>query len=1550
MPIPTFTLLIVKDLATDRRALNQDASYTYHLLEAESVAGGLTLCRTKSIDAILLDYALPDGDGLAFLTALNAQSNGISPPVVIVTGIGDQRTAVKAMKLGAEDYLVKSDLTPELLRSTMRGAILQGRGYANENARSRLQFQQCDERLRISLVTMLDCYGTYTAIRDARGAITDFRVDYLNAAAIESNRMAAADMGRGICEVTPVILELGLFAEYCRVVETGIPLCREETIYEDALGTQQIAKVYDVQVNKLDDGFVAAWRDVTVQKQAQFGLQAKNQQITLVWESMTDAYMTLDRDWRVVYTNSAATEVFRQTTGLAPAEFLGQNYWEVFPWTVGTIVEQNYRRAVTDRVAVDFEVLYEPTETWFEVHVYPSEIGLGVYFRDINGRKQSEAARIQAERERDRFFDLSLDLLAIANFDGYFLRLNPAWERTLGFTAAELMAQPYLDLVHPDDLATTLAAAQGLSVGQMAIRFENRYRCKDGSYRWLSWSSRPYDHRDLVYAVAHDITEQKRDEELLRQSEELNRRILDSSRDCIKVVDLAGRLIYMNDYGQSLMEIDDFSTVARSQWLEFWQDSDRESAQTAFSTVLAGGVSRFDGYCATAKGTPKWWEVIVTPILATDGQVSQILSVSRDVTERKIDELNDRFLYELTQRLRHITDPEAIQWEAVKSLGEYLNVDRSLWYEVGEGRMALVLRDWDRDGVSSIVGEYPLDEFLSPTFQAAMYAGKPVAISDVTADPLTADHSDSYQQVGIRAFVNIPCLDDEGRWVMTLHLNTAQNVRIWRDDEIQLMQTLVTQLWSFVAEARAVQALRAQEEQTRAAQVIIGQQLAEIESIYQMAPVGLCFVDTDFRYVRINEQLALINGLSVAEHIGKTFEEVLPELVHTMEPVYRQVMESNKPIIDLEVTGTNRAQPGVERCWLASFYPQTDDRGRVIGVNNVVQEITERKRLEAARLSAEQERDRFFDRSIDLLAIGNFEGYFVRINPAFERLLGFTEAEFVSRPFIDFVHPDDRESTIAAAQGLANGQSVVDFENRCQCQDGSIVWVSWSATPYQQSNCWYGVGRDVTDRKRLEAQLRQRESQLQLFVKYVPVALAMFDRDMCYLSASDVWIDNHELRDRDFVGRSHYDLYPDLPQQWQEMHQRCLAGAIESCDEDLFPRADGSIDWVRWEVRPWYTDIDEIGGIIIFSETITERKLQSAALLQSERKFSAIFNQTFQLMGLLNLDGVLLEANHAALKSVAALKSEIVGKSFWETPWWHTEQLQQQLRDAIATAASGRFVRYEVEFPNFNGGITITDFSLKPIFDEVGRVESIVAEAHDITARKQAQADLEQRNQELDSFVYVVSHDLKAPLRAVANLSQWIEDDLEGQLTVDTQSQMTLLRSRVDRMAATIDGLLDYARCGREEDEIEPVALSQLLAEVIDSVAPPPTFTIDLPANLPTFSTKRLPLFQVFTNLVGNGIKHHYSEAGSIQISIADCGDCYEFAIADDGAGIPLEHHDRIFTIFQAVNPQNRSDSTGIGLAIVKKIIESQGGRIWLDKDVKQGTRFCFTWPKIIRA
>ncbi|HIK41796.1 ATP-binding protein [Thermoleptolyngbya sp. M55_K2018_002] len=248
-----------------------------------------------------------------------------------------------------------------------------------------------------------------------------------------------------------------------------------------------------------------------------------------------------------------------------------------------------------------------------------------------------------------------------------------------------------------------------------------------------------------------------------------------------------------------------------------------------------------------------------------------------------------------------------------------------------------------------------------------------------------------------------------------------------------------------------------------------------------------------------------------------------------------------------------------------------------------------------------------------------------------------------------------------------------------------------------------------------------------------------------------------------------------------------------------------------------------------------------------------------------------------------------------------------------------------------------TEAKLKARADELDRLTRDLAETNEM---------LEDRNRELEQFAYVASHDLKAPLRAIANLSEWIEEDLSGQLPPENQQQLHLLRGRVHRMEALINGLLEYSRVGRVESPVERVSLSVLLDEVIDSIDPPDTFTITIPPDLPTLITKRLPLRQVFANLISNAVKHHDRPDGQVRIGVKDLGDRYEFSVADDGPGIAPEYHRKIFMIFQTLQARDVKESTGVGLSIVKRIVETEGGTIHLDSEEGAGTTFYFTWNK----
>lgn len=223
---------------------------------------------------------------------------------------------------------------------------------------------------------------------------------------------------------------------------------------------------------------------------------------------------------------------------------------------------------------------------------------------------------------------------------------------------------------------------------------------------------------------------------------------------------------------------------------------------------------------------------------------------------------------------------------------------------------------------------------------------------------------------------------------------------------------------------------------------------------------------------------------------------------------------------------------------------------------------------------------------------------------------------------------------------------------------------------------------------------------------------------------------------------------------------------------------------------------------------------------------------------------------------------------------------------------------------------------------------------------------LKKSNQELDHFAYVTSHDLKAPLRAIANLATWLGEDLEGQIPEENQQQLQLMQSRVQRMEGLIQGLLEYSRVGRKNTLTKTVNVGDVVNEVIELLSSTSGLEIVVASNLPTLHTTPLLLQQVFANLISNAIKYHPHQQGKITVSVKEQNEFYEFAVADDGLGIDPQYHERIFTIFQTLQARDTIESTGIGLSIVKKIVEGQGGRIWVESQLGEGATFYFTWRK----
>ncbi len=224
---------------------------------------------------------------------------------------------------------------------------------------------------------------------------------------------------------------------------------------------------------------------------------------------------------------------------------------------------------------------------------------------------------------------------------------------------------------------------------------------------------------------------------------------------------------------------------------------------------------------------------------------------------------------------------------------------------------------------------------------------------------------------------------------------------------------------------------------------------------------------------------------------------------------------------------------------------------------------------------------------------------------------------------------------------------------------------------------------------------------------------------------------------------------------------------------------------------------------------------------------------------------------------------------------------------------------------------------------------------------------LERTNRELDKFASIVSHDLKAPLRAIGNLTGWIEEDAGDTLVPEARTHFNMIKQRVKRMEDLISAILDYSRADDRTGEDVPIVTKDLIEETLDFIGKPDNVIVDIGAGMPEMVSDKTRLLQVFSNILGNAIKYNDKPEVHINISVQEHAGGWEFSVKDNGPGIEKQYHEKVFIIFQTLNRRDDVESTGVGLAIVKKIIEDQGGKIWVESDGQNGSDFRFIWPKI---
>lgn len=341
-------------------------------------------------------------------------------------------------------------------------------------------------------------------------------------------------------------------------------------------------------------------------------------------------------------------------------------------------------------------------------------------------------------------------------------------------------------------------------------------------------------------------------------------------------------------------------------------------------------------------------------------------------------------------------------------------------------------------------------------------------------------------------------------------------------------------------------------------------------------------------------------------------------------------------------------------------------------------------------------------------------------------------------------------------------------------------------------------------------------------------------------------------------------------------------------------------------------------------------------------------------------DGIITIDARGAIESFNAASERLFGYRAEEVIGTHISQLIAERDDGLFDA--GFPAPSEMNGPSLVEAHETTarrkDGSEVPIALSIGRMRlggevHLTGIIHDLSRRRQAEtrqheliAELRAANEELENFAYVVSHDLKAPLRGISSLADWLLADHAAALDDQGLEYLVLMKNRVVRMDALIDGILEYSRIGHGAAVHEPVDLSTLLARVLQLIAPPPDVQIRVDSTLPVVPGEPTRLQQVLQNLIVNALVHRDKPQCMIRIYCTDLGDRWRISIEDNGPGIEARHQDRIFQLFQVLTPRDRKEGSGVGLALVRKIIELHGGQVWVESLPGSGATFHFTLPK----
>ncbi|MEG4318503.1 MULTISPECIES: PAS domain S-box protein [unclassified Microcoleus] len=766
--------------------------------------------------------------------------------------------------------------------------------------------------------------------------------------------------------------------------------------------------------------------------------------------------------------------------------------------------------------------------------------------------------------------------------------------------------------------------------------------------------------------------------------------------------------------------------------------------------------------------------------------------------------------------------------------------------------------------------------------------------------------------------------------------------------------------------------------QIRENEIRIRNQLAELDLVYNTTPVGLCFLDTNLRYIRMNECLAAINGRTIADHIGRTVREAIPELADLVEPIYRQVLATQTPVLDMELKAETLQQPGVVRDWQVSFYPVIDESGTLLGVSSVVAEITDRNQAKRVIQQSEALFRRLLDSNIFGVAIGDFTGRIAYANDSLLNMVGYTRLDVLSGTMRwdkmtppEYLHLDARAAQELRASGVAT-----PFKKEYIRKDGSRVPLLMGATTLcpdkGEPETIVGFYIDLTQISRVEAELKNNQQRLQIAQQAGKIGTFEWNVQTGELACTPELEALYGLPAGGF--QSSYQnllamVHPDDRTFTEQQVQAAAASGDELNIEFRICRPDSSIGWIACRAKVFQDDNGLPLRAIGVNVDITDRKQAEEARSQINQTLEALIQACPLAITVLGADdGIVKMWNPAAERIFGWSESEAVGQFVPSIPPDKQEEFMAKLK---GIRAGNAIAGMETQRQRKDGSSIDIGLWATPVRDAKGNINcmSIVA---DISDRKQVEAELAQLldreqaaraeaeaiNRRKDEFLATLSHELRTPLNAILGWAQMLRTRPYTPDSLACGLEAIERQSRVQTQL--VEDLLDVSRIIQGKLVLKPgwfvmTKTIEVALNCVSFAAQAKSVTVssefDPAVSLMWGDGQRLQ--QVVSNLLTNAVKFTPS-GGTVQLrlsrdfgfSIADLrsekgataanspsqisNQYVQITVSDTGKGISAEFLPYVFDRFRQADGSitKAYGGLGLGLAIVRHLVELHGGTV----------------------